>query len=59
VLVDGYDHTCPWTGTAIGAGNLPYFYAFTSAICPLLIVSHQLLCVSARKLAAHDFQACL
>ena len=25
-------------GTAIGAGNLSYFYAFTGSICPLIIL---------------------
>jgi hypothetical protein len=37
VLVEGYDHTCPWTGTAIGKGNLRYFYAFTFSLLPLVI----------------------
>jgi hypothetical protein len=37
VLVDEYDHTCPWTGTAIGKGNIFYFYVFTSSLIPLLI----------------------
>lgn len=37
VLVDEYDHTCPWTGTAIGKGNIRYFYIFTATILPLLI----------------------
>lgn len=38
VLVDGYDHTCPWTGTAIGAGNIFYFYVFTASLIPLIIL---------------------
>ena len=37
VLVDGYDHTCPWTGTAIGAGNIRWFYLFTFALIPLSV----------------------
>ena len=37
VLVDGYDHTCPWTGTAIGAGNIRWFYMFTGALIPLAV----------------------
>jgi hypothetical protein len=28
VVVVDFDHTCPWTGTAIGKGNMPYFQAF-------------------------------
>mmetsp|Transcript_18324 Transcript_18324/g.53563 ORF Transcript_18324/g.53563 Transcript_18324/m.53563 type:complete len:218 (-) Transcript_18324:181-834(-) len=36
VLVDRYDHTCPWTGTAIGGGNIKYFYLFTGSIVPLV-----------------------
>jgi hypothetical protein len=37
VLIEGYDHTCPWTGTAIGAGNLKYFYMFTGGLLPLIV----------------------
>jgi len=37
VLVDEYDHTCPWTGTAIGRGNIFYFYMFTGSLLPLVI----------------------
>lgn len=37
VLVEDYDHTCPWTGTAIGKGNLTYFYMFTGGLFPLII----------------------
>mmetsp|Transcript_31228 Transcript_31228/g.36789 ORF Transcript_31228/g.36789 Transcript_31228/m.36789 type:complete len:224 (+) Transcript_31228:158-829(+) len=38
VLVDEYDHTCPWTGTAIGKGNIRYFYLFTGGLIPLVIL---------------------
>mgnify|MGYP002052413224 CR=1 FL=1 len=37
VMVDEYDHTCPWTGTAIGGKNIKYFYGFTVSIIPLAI----------------------
>ena len=36
-MVDEYDHTCPWTGTAIGGKNIKYFYGFTVSIIPLAI----------------------
>ena len=32
VLVEKYDHTCPWTGTAIGGGNMAYFIWFVSLL---------------------------
>ena len=37
VVVRGYDHLCPWTGTAIGAKNLRYFYCFVAGINILLL----------------------
>lgn len=35
VIVEGFDHTCPWTGTAIGKGNLDAFDCFTRSIVVL------------------------
>ena len=25
VIIDDFDHTCPWTGTGIGGKNMPFF----------------------------------
>jgi hypothetical protein len=36
VVIEGYDHMCPWTGTAIGKGNLNYFWAFAGSLNVLL-----------------------
>ena len=32
VLVHGYDHFCPWTGTTIAGGNMKYFTLFVSSL---------------------------
>ncbi|GAX15693.1 hypothetical protein FisN_3Hh167 [Fistulifera solaris] len=32
VVVEGFDHTCPWTGTAIGKKNMPYFQCFVCLV---------------------------
>lgn len=37
-VVEEFDHLCPWTGTAIGAGNMPYFNTFISSLCCMLFV---------------------
>mmetsp|Transcript_43289 Transcript_43289/g.97820 ORF Transcript_43289/g.97820 Transcript_43289/m.97820 type:complete len:177 (-) Transcript_43289:213-743(-) len=49
VLVADYDHTCPWTGTAIGAGNIKWFYMFTGSLLPLIIF-----CVVCLVIAFHE-----
>ena len=36
VVVRGYDHLCPWTGTAIGERNLRCFYTFVGSVNFLL-----------------------
>jgi len=36
-LVTDFDHFCPWTGTAIGGGNMKQFTCFTSMLCILLL----------------------
>lgn len=38
VFVHGYDHFCPWTGTAIAGNNLPFFYAFVGSLNFLCVV---------------------
>lgn len=35
VIVDGFDHVCPWTGTAIGRRNITVFYIF---LCSLFVL---------------------
>mmetsp|Transcript_7463 Transcript_7463/g.18998 ORF Transcript_7463/g.18998 Transcript_7463/m.18998 type:complete len:158 (-) Transcript_7463:90-563(-) len=35
-LIDGYDHVCPWTGTAIGKANMCFFYFFVSMVTVLM-----------------------
>jgi hypothetical protein len=37
-VVEEFDHTCPWTGTAIGKSNMPCFKVFVSAVCGMIIV---------------------
>ena len=37
VVVAEFDHTCPWTGTAIGRGNMRAFTTFVSS-CGALVV---------------------
>jgi len=35
-VIDGFDHTCPWTGTAIGKGNTTAFHVFVYSFYALL-----------------------
>ncbi|OEU18746.1 hypothetical protein FRACYDRAFT_237026 [Fragilariopsis cylindrus CCMP1102] len=37
VVVEGFDHTCPWTGTAIGSKNMVWFKIFVSMVCIMLV----------------------
>jgi len=37
-IVEEFDHVCPWTGTAIGKGNMPAFKFFVSGICALIVL---------------------
>ena len=37
MVVAEFDHTCPWTGTAIGRGNMRAFTTFVSS-CGALVV---------------------
>lgn len=32
VLIEGYDHLCPWTGTGIGRGNMTAFKFFVTSV---------------------------
>jgi hypothetical protein len=38
VVVEQFDHTCPWTGTAIGKGNMFAFQAFIGLLFTCLIM---------------------
>lgn len=33
VVIEEFDHTCPWTGTGIGKKNLKFFYGFLTSCC--------------------------
>ena len=37
VVIKGFDHTCPWTGTAIGSENMFWFKIFVCMV-PIMIV---------------------
>jgi hypothetical protein len=37
VIIEEYDHVCPWTGTGIGKGNMPWFGRFTTCVCLLFL----------------------
>ena len=37
VLVEDYNHFCPWSGTAIGRGNERYFTAYLAAVVASLV----------------------
>jgi len=37
VVVEGFDHTCPWTGTAIGSKNMFWFKLFVSMV-PIMLI---------------------
>ena len=32
VMIDEYDHVCPWVGTAVGAGNMRWFTKFVTMV---------------------------
>ena len=42
-VIEEYDHTCPWTGTAIGKKNMFAFQCFVSLVCICLIMDVLLL----------------
>lgn len=33
LVVEQFDHVCPWTGTGIGGGNITAFHAFVTLLC--------------------------
>lgn len=37
-IIDGFDHTCPWTGTGIGRGNICAFRVFLGSVVACLIL---------------------
>ncbi|KAH8091968.1 hypothetical protein JL720_5544 [Aureococcus anophagefferens] len=37
ILVEDYNHFCPWSGTAIGKGNERYFTAYLAAVVASLV----------------------
>lgn len=45
VVVEEFDHVCPWTGTAIGKKNMPAFQAFLCALFSTLALDVVLLTV--------------
>ena len=38
ILVEDYDHFCPWTGTTIAGGNMKWFTVFVSSLSLLCVV---------------------
>mmetsp|Transcript_11796 Transcript_11796/g.24894 ORF Transcript_11796/g.24894 Transcript_11796/m.24894 type:complete len:374 (+) Transcript_11796:113-1234(+) len=43
VVIEGFDHTCPWTGTGIGRKNMTSFQAFVALVFICLIMDILLL----------------
>merc|ERR1712194_512027 len=39
VMIDNYDHFCPWTGTGIGNNNMCCFKIFVSLVLSLCVCS--------------------
>lgn len=37
VLIEDYNHFCPWSGTAIGKGNEPFFHVFLTSLLASLV----------------------
>lgn len=38
-VVEGFDHTCPWVGTAIGAKNMFWFRIFVTMVPVCIVIS--------------------
>ena len=38
VVIEEFDHTCPWTGTGIGRRNMPAFQLFLCSLCTCIIL---------------------
>ena len=47
-VVSHYDHTCPWTGTAIGGGNMFWFKSFLLFVTATLFLDAPLLTVASQ-----------
>ena len=45
-VIEEFDHTCPWTGTAIGRKNMPCFKIFVSSVCTMIVID-VMLCTGA------------
>lgn len=43
LVIEEFDHTCPWTGTGIGKQNMPYFTVFVTSICVCLVFNIMLM----------------
>jgi hypothetical protein len=46
VVIEEFDHTCPWTGTGIGKKNMPAFQSFIGLVFTCLIMDIILLTTS-------------
>jgi hypothetical protein len=46
IIVEEFDHTCPWTGTAIGKNNMPWFRRFLVFFFAVLVYNVVLLTIS-------------
>jgi hypothetical protein len=54
-LVEGFDHVCPFTGTAIGANNLSCFYSFTVSVQILIYFAIGVACYGFYTMATDGF----
>jgi palmitoyltransferase ZDHHC9/14/18 len=43
VIIEDFDHTCPWTGTAIGKKNLGSFHCFVALVFVCMVFDIMLL----------------
>ena len=43
VLIEGYDHFCPWSGTVIGKKNMLWFQLWVSTLVLALVLDFILL----------------
>jgi hypothetical protein len=53
VMVNDYDHFCPWTGTTIAGGNMKWFTIFVSSLSILCIVVIFITVIGSASLAVH------
>jgi len=38
LVVEGFDHVCPWTGTGIGQRNMGAFHCFVTLLCVCIVL---------------------